>query len=97
MKDEAVCVCVSIKRLALLPSGMPALTSFHDSLSLSLSGGAHARGDAQRGGYGRQDGGERLNDKFPGFFSHSRSVVFFRVVECVFAVSGGGVSPRDAQ
>ena len=32
----------------------------------------HARGDAQRGGDGRENRDDHLNDEFPGFAFHDR-------------------------
>ena len=42
---------------------------------------AHARGDAQRGGDGRENRDDHLNDEFPGFAFHSR------LVFCVLALA----------
>ena len=46
---------------------------------LFLSYCAHARGDAQRGGDGRENADDHLNDEFPSLFLHCR-LVFLNVL-----------------
>ena len=48
--------------------------SFALSALLFISDDAHAAGDAQRGGDGREDADDQLDDELRGLFLHSRLV-----------------------